>query len=199
MSPLNKKKTRRKSLSHPGPAAPQAVVQSSVSNMLTIKLAAGVFEYDPTKPLGKRGGFGQVFAGKTVSGEDVAIKELHVSAADAAHRELRIVEELKGDLYKHVISFIDAGEDADTGNYFVVMSKADSSLQGFLEKNGPLVAAECSSILLQIVTGLLEVGDLVHRDLKPDKKLPSIVNIVGRKYHFGIGMETPISHMPFLM
>ena len=51
------------------------------------------------------------------------------------------------------------------------MSRAGDSLQGFLEKNGPLVATEISSILLQIVTGLLEVGDLVHRDLKPDNVL----------------------------
>lgn len=139
--------------------------------MVTVKLPAGVFEYDPANPLGKPGGFGQVFAGKAVSGEDVAIKKLHVSAADVAHRELRIAEELKGDLYEHIIPFIDAGEDADTGNYFVVMSKADRSLQRFVEKSGALAASECASILLQIVTGLLEVGDLVHRDLKPDNVL----------------------------
>jgi eukaryotic-like serine/threonine-protein kinase len=139
--------------------------------MLTIKLQTGVFEYDPAKPLGKCGGFGQVFAGKTASGQDVAIKKLHVSAADAAHRELRIADELKGNSYDHVIPFIDAGEDADTGNYFVVMSKAEGSLQGSLDKGGPLNAAEAASVLLQIVKGLLEVGELVHRDLKPDNVL----------------------------
>lgn len=139
--------------------------------MLTVKLQTGVYEYDPAKPLGKRGGFGQVFAGKTASGQDVAIKKLHVSAADAAHRELRIADELKGNSYEHVIPFVDAGEDADTGNYFVVMSKAEGSLQGFLDKGGPLNAAEAASVLLQIVKGLLEVGELVHRDLKPDNVL----------------------------
>lgn len=139
--------------------------------MLTIKLPTGVFEYDPAMPLGKRGGFGQVFAGTTASGDDVAIKKLHVSSADAAHRELRIAEELKGNSYEHVISFIDAGEDADTGNYFVVMSKAEGSLQSTVEKSGPLTAAEAASVLLQIVKGLCEVGELVHRDLKPDNVL----------------------------
>lgn len=139
--------------------------------MLIIKLPTGVFEYDPAMPLGKRGGFGQVFAGTTASGDDVAIKKLHVSSADAAHRELRIAEELKGNSYEHVISFIDAGEDADTGNYFVVMSKAEGSLQSTVEKNGPLTAAEAASVLLQIVKGLCEVGELVHRDLKPDNVL----------------------------
>lgn len=139
--------------------------------MLTIKLQTGVFEYDPAKPLGKPGGFGQVFAGKTASGQDVAIKKLHVSAADAAHRELRIADELRGNSYEHVIPFIDAGEDADTGNYFVVMPMAEGSLQDSLDKGGPLNAAEAASVLLQIVKGLLEVGELIHRDLKPDNVL----------------------------
>jgi eukaryotic-like serine/threonine-protein kinase len=139
--------------------------------MLTIKLQTGVFEYDPSKPLGKRGGFGQVFAGKTATGQDVAVKKLHVSAADVAHRELRIADELKDNSYEHVIPFIDAGEDADTGNYFVVMSKAEGSLQGMVEKSGLLSAAEAALVLLQIVKGLIEVGELVHRDLKPDNVL----------------------------
>ena len=139
--------------------------------MLTIKLQTGVFEYDPANPLGKRGGFGQVFDGKTTSGQDVAIKKLHVSAADAAHRELRIADELKGISYEHVIPFIDAGEDTDTGNYFVVMPKAEGSLQDSIDKGKPLIAAEAASVLLQIVKGLLEVGELVHRDLKPDNVL----------------------------
>jgi serine/threonine protein kinase len=139
--------------------------------MLTIKLPTGVFEYDPAKPLGKRGGFGQVFAGNAASGDNVAIKKLHVSAADVAHRELRIAEELKGNAYQHVIPFIDAGEDPDTGSYFVVMSKAEGSLQASLDKGGPLDAAKAASVLLEISKGLLEVGELVHRDLKPDNVL----------------------------
>lgn len=139
--------------------------------MLTIKLSTGVFEYDPAKPLGKRGGFGQVFTGKTANGQDVAIKKLHVSAADAAHRELKIANELKGNSKEYVIPFIDAGEDAGTGHYFVVMAKAEGNLQGTLEKDGPLIDVEGASVLLQIVKGLLEVGELVHRDLKPDNVL----------------------------
>jgi serine/threonine-protein kinase len=139
--------------------------------MLVIKLPTGAFEYDPAKPLGKRGGFGQVFAGKTASGDDVAIKKLHVSAVDVAHRELRIAEELKGKSYEHVIPFIDAGQDADTDNYFVVMAKAEGSLQTAVEKSGTLTAEEAASTLLQIVKGLIEVGELVHRDLKPDNVL----------------------------
>ncbi len=139
--------------------------------MLTIKLPTGVFEYDPAKPLGKPGGFGQVFSGKTESGNDVAIKKLHVSAASVAHRELRIADELKGNSYEHVTPFIDAGEDADSGNYFLVMAKAEGSLQGAIEKSGPHTAVDAASVLLQVVKGLIEVGELVHRDLKPDNIL----------------------------
>jgi eukaryotic-like serine/threonine-protein kinase len=136
-----------------------------------IKLPTGTFEYDPSKPLGRRGGFGEVFAGKAASGGEVAIKKLHISAADAAHRELRIAEELKGREFEHVVPFIDAGEDADTGDYFVVMLKAEGSLQTRLDTGGVLAAAEAAAVLLQIVKGLIEVGELVHRDLKPDNVL----------------------------
>jgi len=139
--------------------------------MTTIRLPTGTFDYDPSKPLGKRGGFGQVFAGKSASGGEVAVKKLHLSAADAAHRELRIADELKGRSFEHVVPFIDAGEDTDTGDYFVVMPRAEGSLQNRVEKGGVLTAADAAVVLLQIVKGLIEVGELVHRDLKPDNVL----------------------------
>lgn len=139
--------------------------------MKTIKLPARIFEYDPTRPLGKPGGFGQVFAGKTSEGGEVAIKKLHVSVADAAHREMRIVDELKKRSFEHVIPFIDGGEDADSGGYFVVMPKADKSLQSMIDTNGSFTTTDVTPILFQIAKGLSEVGDLVHRDLKPDNVL----------------------------
>ena len=139
--------------------------------MIIVKLPTGIFEYDPSKPLGKAGGFGQVFLGKSSRGEDVAIKKLHVSAADAAHRELHIADELRGRTFEHVVPFIDAGEDADTGDYFVVMPKAEYSLQNKLTNHGLFSASEAASILFQIAQGLIEVGELVHRDLKPDNVL----------------------------
>jgi serine/threonine-protein kinase len=139
--------------------------------MKTIKLPTGIFEYDPAKPLGKRGGFGQVFEGKTSSGDEVAIKMLHLSAADAAHRELRIAEKLKGCSFEHVLPFIDSGQDADTGDYFVVMPRADGSLQGRVDKDGVLSAGDAALVLLHIAKGLFDVSDLVHRDLKPDNVL----------------------------
>jgi eukaryotic-like serine/threonine-protein kinase len=137
----------------------------------TIKLPSGTFEYDLAKPLGKRGGFGQVFVGKTAKGDGVAVKKLHVSAADTAHREMRIVDELKKRLFEYVIPFIDAGEDADSGEYFVIMPKAEKSLQALVDANGSLTTIDAAAILFQIAKGLSEVGDLVHRDMKPDNVL----------------------------
>lgn len=139
--------------------------------MTTIKLPTGTFEYDPTKPLGKAGGFGQVFLGRCQDGEEIAVKKLHLSAASAAHRELNIADELKGRSFQHVVRFIDAGEDADTGEYYVVMPRAECSLQDSISKKGPVSPVEAAAILLQIVNGLIEVGELVHRDLKPDNVL----------------------------
>lgn len=139
--------------------------------MKKIKLPTGTYTYDPKKPLGKRGGFGQVFAGQSSDGKEVAVKKLHVSAADAAHRELLIAEDLKTRKLEHVVPFIDSGEDADTGDYFLVMPRADGSLQDAVERDGTLTPSNAASVLLQIIQGLSEVGDLVHRDLKPDNVL----------------------------
>jgi eukaryotic-like serine/threonine-protein kinase len=139
--------------------------------MTAIKLPYGIYYYDPTQPLGRRGGFGQVFAGSTSQEEPVAVKKLHLSAVDAAHRELRIAEELRGRSFGHVVGFLDAGEDAESGALFVIMPRAEKSLQKLIETEGPLDAVMASRTMLEISKGLVEVGDLVHRDLKPDNIL----------------------------
>jgi len=87
--------------------------------MVKIKLPTAVFEYDASRPLGRPGGFGQVFLGRTHSGDEVAVKKLHVSGTGPGHRELEIAAELGGRSFEHVMPFIDAGEDADTGEYFL--------------------------------------------------------------------------------
>src|SRR5207302_2073190 len=55
--------------------------------------------------------------------------------------------------------------------YFLVMPRADGSLQDAVERDGTLTPSDAASVLLQIIQGLNEVGDIVHRDLKPDNVL----------------------------
>ena len=133
--------------------------------MQNIELPRGVWAYDPAMPLGAPGGFGAVYEGFSSEHGELAVKRLHVSANDAAHREMRIATDLAGRNLKNVIPVLDAGEDADSGAYFVVMPKAEKSLQA--EINGSLPARAAARIMLDIVNGLIEVNDIVHRDLKP--------------------------------
>ena len=61
-----------------------------------IRLPRGEWFYDPLRPLGPAGGFGEVFEGKDQTGRLVAVKRLKVTVGEAAHRELRIADELAG-------------------------------------------------------------------------------------------------------
>jgi len=134
--------------------------------MVVIRLPNGEWSYDPASPLGPEGGFGVVYAGKGKGGAPVAVKRLKLSAKDAAHRELRIATELAGKSHSHVIPVYDAGQDAESEAYFVVMAKAERSLQEEIRARGKLEDAEAVAVLLQIAQGMSEVGQLVHRDLK---------------------------------
>jgi eukaryotic-like serine/threonine-protein kinase len=135
--------------------------------MKKIKLPKGEWLYDPNKPLGPEGGFGIVFDGQSSAGESLAVKRLKIEANEAAHRELRIAQELSRQDFKNIIPCFDAGQDAESDHYFVVMAKAEKSLQDEIEAGKKFSAEDTANILLQIVDGLLEVPDIVHRDLKP--------------------------------
>ena len=139
--------------------------------MTEIKLNTGVWEYDETQPLGRPGGFGQVFKGRSKVFPEVAIKRLHLTAAAAAHRELQIAGSLLGRPSDHIIRFLDVGEDADSEQYFIVMAKADYSLEDEIARGVIFDAPSVANILLQAATGLQEAGDVVHRDMKPGNLL----------------------------
>src|ERR1700735_243409 len=95
--------------------------------MTEIKLPRGIWTYEEEKPLGKPGGFGAVYEGLDASRSvQVAVKRLHLSSQQAAHREMRIADELAGKDLKNVMPVLDAGEYA--GHYYVVMPKAERSL-----------------------------------------------------------------------
>lgn len=149
-----------------------------------IRLPGGMWAYDSERPLGKPGGFGAVFLGTGESGDRVAVKKLHLGAQEAAHRELRIAEELFGRALTNVLPVLDAGQDAETEGYFLVMPVAESSLQDCLDANGEFNEFDALVILSQIVNGLLEVPEFIHRDLKPANVL--LLNSAWRIADFGI-------------
>ncbi len=130
-----------------------------------------MWELDESRRLGRSGGFGDVFFGLSKSGEPVAIKRLKLSAREAAHREMRIADELINCNFTNVMTVLDAGEDKSLEQYFLVMPLAEKSLQDEINSRGKLPEREAQEILLQIAHGLAEVPGIVHRDLKPDNVL----------------------------
>ncbi len=135
--------------------------------MEKIKLPQGEWLYDPDKPLGEPGGFGAVFEGTAEGYENLAVKKLHLSASEAEHRELDMAGELINRELSYVIPILDAGLDANSENYFIIMKRADKSLADEMEQQGALDDITAVNILLEIIEGLVEVSDIVHRDLKP--------------------------------
>lgn len=138
--------------------------------MKEIKLERSNWFYKEANPLGKKGGFGQVFLGKSSDDKEVAVKRLYIKAEEADHRELSLAKELSLRENNHVINIYDSGIDAESGSYFIVMAKADYSLQEVID-NDKLSEDESIEILHQIALGLSETKDIVHRDLKPDNVL----------------------------
>jgi serine/threonine protein kinase len=67
---------------------------SPADSWVRIRLPRGEWFYDSGRPLGPPGGFGEVFEGKNEAGQPVAVKRLKVSVGAAAHRELKIADEL---------------------------------------------------------------------------------------------------------
>lgn len=134
--------------------------------MHTIKLNKQIWQINTSKVLGSPGGFGEVFRGSGQSGE-VAIKRLNVTASEAAHRELQIGRALSERSLKHIVPILDYGQDADSDRYYIVMPICDRSLQDSVNDKGNFSAHESIEILLAILTGLAEVPDITHRDIKP--------------------------------
>jgi serine/threonine protein kinase len=135
--------------------------------MRRIQLPGGIWGFDQAHQLGPEGGFGAVFAGVGADGNAVAVKRLKVSATDLGHRELAMAGTLMNRELKFVLPVYDAGQDADSDEYFIIMPRADYSLAAYLETVKRCDDATAITILLDIVSGLLEVKDITHRDLKP--------------------------------
>ena len=139
--------------------------------MVSIKLERGEWQYDPGEQLGPEGGFGIVFAGSSDNYGRLAVKKLKIGAKEAAHRELKICKELADRQLMHVIPVLDSGQDAQSNSYFVVMPRAEKSLQDELNTGKIFGYVDAANVLLEVAVGLSEVPDIVHRDLKPGNVL----------------------------
>ncbi|MGD8777876.1 MAG: serine/threonine-protein kinase [Ignavibacteria bacterium] len=139
--------------------------------MIEIELKNSKWKYDPNLQLGSKGGFGTVFSGKDENGKDIAVKRMNSSVINKINRELRFADELLNKKYNNVISFLDYGQDLNSGDYFLIMPKAQYSLSSFISLQGIQDETETISILFQILNGLSEIDYMIHRDLKPDNIL----------------------------
>lgn len=133
----------------------------------TIKLPLGEWSFDDQARLGDPGGFGEVFKGKGASGE-VAVKRLNLDANQAAHRELDIGKRLIGASYKHVVPILDAGQDAQSDRYYLIMPICECSLEDRLKTSQqPIDIGFAKEVIISVLNGLSEVSDIAHRDIKP--------------------------------
>ncbi len=139
--------------------------------MTQIQLANGTWEFNTAEALGPVGSFGAVFAGAGSDGTAVAVKRIFSAAGPHAGRELQLAEYLLGQKIPHVIPILDAGFDSASGHYYIVMARADMSLQEMIGRSAPLGEPEALEIASAIVAGLAEIGNIVHRDLKPGNVL----------------------------
>lgn len=135
--------------------------------MIEVRLNNFVWEYDEQITLGTPGGFGSVFRGVDSEGNPVAIKRLNLRSVEVAHRELHVAEKLLNKKLSHVLPFLDFGQDANSDQYFTVMPIAEYDLHEYVKGNGRQEPEKTIRILKDIIEGLLEVPELVHRDLKP--------------------------------
>lgn len=127
------------------------------------------------RPLGK-GGASEVYLVESPMSTDYhAIKILVSSDEDQAIRFIKEAERLMGSRHPNLVKVYDAGQDPETGRYFIDMEYlAGGSLRSLFEKypNG-LPLSIVGSIFRDCVRGLVAIAakGLVHRDIKPENIL----------------------------
>lgn len=134
--------------------------------VVAIRLAR-VWTYNPGRRIGLPGGFGEVFEGRADDGSVVAVKKIRQVSPGLATGEIKVARRLMEVHPDHVIPILDAGHDAYSGDRYVVMPRAEESLQDRLMREGPLADTEAMAVLQDVLLGLHEMGGIVHGDLKP--------------------------------
>jgi eukaryotic-like serine/threonine-protein kinase len=121
------------------------------------------------------GGMGEVYeAAHTGTGRRVAVKLIRArlgARGDEAERRFRREAKAAGALHSpHIVEVLDAGEDAETGDPYLVMELLHGEdLQHLVDRLGPLPPDVALRIAAQALAGLVRAHEagIVHRDIKP--------------------------------
>ena len=128
--------------------------------------------YNILKPLGKEGGFSNIFLGfDNEKKRDVIIKKIDKlkTKEELFNREIEIIKKMK---CKNSVEYYDHYNDNDY--YYIIMEKCDEDLNDFLEKNnGSLSETMIKNILIQLNEAFkaMHSNNIIHRDLKPENIL----------------------------
>ena len=128
-------------------------------------------QYQIEKPLGKSGGFSNIFLGYDKKKKrDVIIKKIDrlKTTKELFDREINNMKKMK---CINIVEYYDHYIDKDY--YYIIMEKCDEDLYDFLEKNGPLSDLMIKNILIQLNKAFLAMrsNNIIHRDLKPENIL----------------------------
>jgi eukaryotic-like serine/threonine-protein kinase len=138
--------------------------------IVTVRLRKGTWTFDETKPLGPEGGCWWLrsgLSGEGADGKPVAVKRIHSNMQHKAGRELDIAKYLLGHSHPRLIPILDVGRDSSSDQNFIVMAQAQQRLQDLIEQSAPLDESDALEIIGAIASGLMEIDEMVHRDLKP--------------------------------
>lgn len=119
------------------------------------------------------GGVGAVYKAKSASGEEAAIKMLHVELAHKSDVRERFLRE--GTLANKVghegaLRVFDQGTTPDGAGYLVMELLEGETITQLLRKDGPIGTKELFGYLDQVldVLAAAHAQGIIHRDLKPD-------------------------------
>jgi serine/threonine-protein kinase len=128
------------------------------------------WRYWVTRPIGKPGGFGSVYAAEADDGSPMAVKVVSKQRPQGALDERLLRRE--GDIGKRVAEsgsemLLPVIDSADAGDaLLLIMPRAEGALA---DTTLPLAEAESVQVLVDIATGLQDLHSIgiMHRDLKP--------------------------------
>ncbi len=142
---------------------------------MSLDLSPGMMvgEYQVEGRIGE-GGMGTVYSAvHPIIMRKVAIKVLNFSGSRAESASQRFVQEARAATlvrHRNIVDVFAFGQLRDGRSYLVMEFLEGESLQGYLERHGPLSFARALPIIDGICAGLKAAHDkhIVHRDLKPE-------------------------------